>query len=124
PPPAGGVPKRQEEELVEKVRKSIEKGKDYLNRIQSPQGNWEGVLLNVVAEMDGGVTGLATLALLVGGEKPTEPHVARALAYLERLEPKKTYVVGLQNMVFAETREKKYLPTIQKNADWLIDHAI
>src|SRR5436190_1697139 len=79
PPPAGGVPKRQEEELVEKVRKSIEGGKKYLRDIQSPQGNWEGVLLNVVAEMDGGVTGLATLALLVGGEKPTEPHVARAL---------------------------------------------
>ena len=123
-PPSPAPAKRQEEELVEKVRKSIEGGKTYLKNIQSPQGNWEGVLLNVVAEMDGGVTGLATLALLVGGEKATEPHVAKALAYLERLEPKKTYVVGLQNMIFAETREKKYLPTIQKNADWLIDHAI
>ena len=50
--------------------------------------------------------------------------MARALEYLRTLPPKKTYVVGLQNMVFAEARDKKDLPLIQRNADWLIDKGI
>ncbi len=33
---------RPEEELVEKVRKTIDKGVRYLKKQQTPQGNWEG----------------------------------------------------------------------------------
>src|SRR5205823_8988668 len=43
---------------------------------------------------------------------------------LAGLPPRKTYVVGLQNMVFAEARRPKDLPIIQRNADWLIDKAL
>jgi hypothetical protein len=53
-----------------------------------------------------------------------DPAVAKALDYLRGLPPKKTYVVGLQNMVFAEARQAKDLPLIQRNADWLIEKAI
>ena len=123
PDPNGGT-RRQDEELVNKVRDAIKKGVAYLKKQQSPQGNWEGIVLNFLADMEGGATALVTLALLNCGEKPDDPAVARALDYLRSLPPKKTYVVGLQNMVFAEVRQAKDLPTIQKNVDWLIQKAI
>lgn len=117
-------PARVEEELVEKVRKAIDNGVKFLKKEQSSQGNWEGVVLNLLADMEGGVTSLVTLSLLNCGVKPTDPVVAKALEYLRKVEPKKTYVVGLQTMVFEQTREKKDLPRIQKNAEWLIAHGI
>jgi hypothetical protein len=112
-----------EEELVERVRQGIELGVKYL-KSQQRDGTWEGVVLNVLADMEGGVTALATLALLTSGVKPDDPTVARALDYLRTLPPRKTYVVGLQTMVFAEARQKRDLPLIQRNADWLIRHGV
>ena len=109
PQPPPPPPVKAEEELVEKVRKTIEKGVAFLKKEQK-QGKWEGVVLNLLADMEGGVTALVTLALLNCGEKPDSPAVAEALKYLRTLEPKKTYVVGLQTMVFAEARAKADLP--------------
>ena len=106
------------------MRKAIDDGVRYLKKEQTKQGNWEGVVLNLLADLEGGVTALTTLALLNCGVKPTEAEMARALEYLRTLPPKKTYVVGLQNMVFAEAREKKDLPLIQRNADWLISKGL
>jgi hypothetical protein len=123
-PPAPAPGGRQEEELVEKVRKAIERGVKNLERQQLPDGSWEGLWLNVLADMKGGSTALVTLALLNCGVRPEDRSVARALDYLAKLPPEKTYVVGLQNMVFAEVRQEKYLPLIQRNADWLITHGI
>lgn len=123
-PPAPKPAAKPDDELVEKVRKAIEKGVRYLEKNQSPQGNWEGIILGFFADMDGGMTGVVTLALLNCGLKPEEKSVARALDYLRTLPPKKTYVVGLQTLVFAEARQAKDLPLIQRNADWLVDHAI
>ena len=117
-------PAAPQEELVEKVRKSIDRGVRYLEKQQSPQGNWEGIVLNIIATLDGGATSLVTLALLNCGVKPEERVVARALDYLRTLPPKKTYVVALQTMVFAEARQAKDLPLIQRNADWLVATAI
>src|SRR5262245_54827818 len=101
PGPALPRPGKSEEELVEKVRKTIERGVSFLKKEQK-QGKWEGIVLNFVADMEGGVTALATLALLNCGEKPESPAVAEAIKYLRTVNPKKTYVVGLQTMVFAE----------------------
>src|SRR5262245_17720261 len=94
-PPAR--PGKADEELVEKVRKAIDNGVRFLKKQQSPQGTWEGVVLNVLADMDGGQTALATLALLNCGVKPDDPAVEKSLEYLRKLPPKKTYVVGLCN---------------------------
>jgi hypothetical protein len=117
-------PPKPDEELVNKVRDAIKRGVDYLKKNQRAGGDWEGIVLNFLADMEGGATGLATLALLNCGEKPDDPRMVKALDYLRKLPPKKTYVVGLQNMVFAEARQPKDLPLIQRNADWLIDKAI
>jgi hypothetical protein len=123
PAPAAPPPK-PEEELVEKVRKAIDKGVLFLKKQQSPQGNWEGIVLTFLADMEGGATALVTLALLNCGVKPEDPAVAKALEYLHGLPPRKTYVVALQNLVFLETRKEKYKPRIQQNADWLVNNAV
>jgi hypothetical protein len=120
-PPAAPKP---EEEMVEKVRKAIDKGVAFLKKEQNPQGNWEGIVLNFLADMEGGATALVTLALLNCGVKPEDPSLAKALEYLHSLPPKKTYVVALQNLVFLETRKEKYKPRIQENADWLVSTAV
>ena len=124
PARAQPAPVAPKDELVEKVRVAIEKGVRHLEKQQSPQGNWEGIVLNFLVDMEGGSTALVTLALLNSGVKPAEKSVTGGLDYLRTLPPKKTYVVGLQTMAFAEAREPKDLPLIQKNADWLIDTAI
>lgn len=118
------LPAAPQEELVEKVRKSIDKGVRYLEKQQTPRGDWEGIVLNILASLDGGATSLVTLALLNCGVKPEDRVVARALDYLRTLPPKKTYVVALQTMVFAEARQAKDAPLIQRNADWLVETAI
>jgi hypothetical protein len=125
-------PVKVEEELVEKVRKSISLGVEYLWSKQHPsQNNWEGVLLKVVADMEGGQTALVTLALLNSGVDPKEPRMAKALEYLRNIysredgnKRRKTYVVALQNLVYLEVREKGDLPRIKENADWLVETAI
>src|SRR5262245_1906831 len=111
-------------ELVDKVKKSLDNGVRYLKNTQTKEGHWEGVVLKTLAGMDGGTTALATLALLNSGLKPGDANVDKALKYLDNLEPDKTYVRALQTMVFAETRDKKYLPKIAKNVDWFRDNAI
>lgn len=119
-PPA--APK--DEATPEKVRQAIDKGVRFLEKQQNPQGNWESILLDFALDMEGGTTALATLALLNCGVKATEKSVRGGLEYLDKLPPKKTYVVGLQTMALAETREPKYLPRIQQNVAWLVDTAI
>ncbi len=126
PPQAAAqpAPAPPPDELVEKVRKAIDKSVRYLEKQQTKQGNWEGILLNFVANLEGGATSLVTLALLNAGVKPEDPVVARPLDYLRTLPPKKTYVVGLQTMVLAEARQAKDAPLIQRNADWIVANAI
>lgn len=114
---------KAEEELVNQVQRSIDKAKSYLKQ-QQKNGNWEGFLLGMVADQNGGATALATLALLNAGEKKTSPELVKAIAYLRNLQPDKTYVVGLQTMVFAELREARDLPLIERNVNWLFDHAV
>ena len=74
--------------------------------------------------MEGGCSQLATLALLEAGVPAKDPAVAKAVEYLVKLEPKKTYVVSLQTQVLARADPKKHAKQIQKNADWLIEKAV
>src|SRR5262245_39107331 len=89
PPPPPARPGKVEEELVERVRKTIDNGVKFLKKQQSPQGTWEGIVIQVLADMEGGSTALATLGLLNCGVKPDDPAVAKALEYLTSLPPKK-----------------------------------
>ena len=118
---------KAEEELVEKVRKSIDLGVKYLLSAKTRR------LRRIGKEYDSQVTRgygrwsdgtLSPWRLLNSGEKPDDPRLVKALEYLRNLKPHKTYVVALQNLVFAEARQPKDLPLIKRNADWLIANAI
>jgi len=123
--PAGAPPKgAQDAELVEKVKNSIDKGVRYLKKTQKRDGDWEGIVLGEIAGLKGGVTALATLALLNAGLKPDDPAVAKALDYLRAIKPEKTYVVALQTMVFTEARQAKDQPKIAENVEWFRKNAI
>ncbi len=100
---------------AEQVREAIDRAVAYLKRQQKPNGSfhppYEG--------QRGGVTALCTLALLNAGVEPDEEHVRRALDYLEKIRPEKTYVVSLQTMVFAKADPQRYRSLIARNVAWL-----
>lgn len=112
-----------EEALVGQVNKAIDRGVQYLRQNYQPNSQWEGFWLNALGDMNGGVTALATLALLNCGVPPEDREVRESLQALRRLENKRTYVVGLSTMVFAEARQPQDLPRIQRNVDWLIKNS-
>jgi hypothetical protein len=122
-PAAAQAPGGDEQELVKKVNKAIDRGVLYLRENQRAGKNWEGFWLNQVAGMDGGVTALATLALLNCGVSADDKTVKPALDYLRGIPPQRTYVAGLTIMVFAEARQPRDLPKIQTHVDWLIANA-
>src|SRR5262249_35417249 len=110
---------RPEEPLVERVRAAIEKAVRYLKNVEKGTQKWEQDPL-VASARPGGESALALLALLNAGVKPDDPVIQRGLEYLRRVEPKDTYVVGLQTMVYAEVGDPRAGPRIQNNVDWLI----
>lgn len=120
-PPARAA---DDKDFVVRVNRAIEKGKKFLVEREGGKGNWEGLLLETLGDQTGGQTALATLALLTSGVPPEDKVMQRALEYLRKLEPRKTYVVALTTMVYAEARQAKDLDRIKKNADWLIANSI
>lgn len=120
------APARAEEPLVQKVRKSLDDGVKYLKEKNTDHGggrwNWENDTLNLL--QPGGSSCLAMLALLTAGVPADDPVVKRTLPYIRELEPKHTYVVGLQTMVLAELGDTKDQFRIQRNVNWLLDAAI
>jgi hypothetical protein len=99
---------------AERVRNSIRQGIEYLLNEQSGRGTWDDM-----TDYPGGVTALATLALLTAGVEPSHPKIQKALTYLRTLEPNKTYTVSLQTMALCAAEPKRDFLLIQKNARWL-----
>lgn len=111
------------EPLVEKVRKAIEDGKQFLRQKQGDKGEWEDdIQFERIAPR--GMTALALLALLVAGEKPDSPTVKRGLEFLRGVKPAYTYTVALQTMVYVEAGDPKDILAIQDNVDWLVKAAV
>lgn len=118
------VPKEAEERQAKEIAASRERAIVYLKKQQNKEGNWEGNALNFTAGMEGGITAFVALSLLEGGVAPNDPAIVKAVEYLAKLPPKKTYVVSLQTQVLARADAKKHAETIQKNVDWLLDKAV
>jgi hypothetical protein len=110
---------RPEEPLVERVRAAIDKGVRHLRSVEKGSQKWEQDIA-VANTRPGGESALALVALLNAGVKPNDPVIERGLEYLRRIEPKNTYVVGLQTMVYAEVGDPRDGPRIQNNVDWLL----
>ena len=117
-------PPGDERELVDRVNAGINKGVSFLRAAHRPDQQWEGYFLSKVAQIDGGVTALAALALLQCGEKPDLPELRSALEYIRTRKRSSTYVVALSTMALAEARQARDLPVIQGNVDWLLKNAI
>lgn len=99
---------------AEMVRESIEQGVKYLKSQQSNRGTW-----NDVAQYEGGVTALCTLALLNCGVPPSDPVIQKALTTLRKVELKKTYSVALRTMVLCAAEPKRDQLAIQESVRWL-----
>ncbi len=111
--------RRAEPITAEQVRNAIRSGTKYLLEEQSPRGNWDSVM-----QYPGGVSALCTLALLSAGVEPSHPKIQKALAYLRKLNPEKTYTVALQTMALCAAEPRRDLVRIQENVRWLEKYQI
>jgi hypothetical protein len=116
------APAQKEEPLVNQVRDAIQSGIQFLRDVERGTGRWETG--GDAVQAPGGTTSLAMLALLNSGIKPNDPMIERGLGYLRTVEPERTYVVGLQTMVFAAAGRPEDKERIQRNVDWLVQAAI
>jgi hypothetical protein len=122
---AAPVPEdKPDAEFQKKIDTARAKAVKYLKDKQDKEGSWEGIVLGDIAGLKGGVTALAALSLLEAGVPVNDPTVAKAVEYLLKVKPEKTYAVSLQTQVLARVDAKKYAKEIQANADWLMETAI
>ncbi|WP_417739053.1 DUF4159 domain-containing protein [Rosistilla oblonga] len=96
---------------AEAVQHAIDRGVAFLKKQQSAEtGGWQEY-----TNQSCGLSALCTLALLNCGLDHNDPAVARALDYLRQCEPKRTYSISLQTMVFCQARQARDLATIRTN---------
>jgi hypothetical protein len=123
---AGAIaPPVRAEVTAEQLRVAIDRSTAYLMRQQRPDGSWPDW-----ANYSGGVTALATLALLNAGVEPDDDSIQRALQNLRKLagqesdKSKKTYVVALATMVFCRASPEADGPLIEQNVTWLENNQV
>ncbi len=97
------------------VQRAIDRGVTYLRKSQSPRGGWEEY-----TNQSCGASSMCTLALLNAGVSRDDPDVVRAMRYLRGIEPKLTYSVSLQTLVFCQFGAAGDLPRIRRNVERLV----
>ena len=118
------VPEEAAERLGTQIATSRRRAIEFLKNQQNKSGTWESAGQSYTTNMDGGITAFVTLSLLEGGVSPKDAAITKAVNYLAKLPPQKTYVVSLQTQVLARVDVKKHADTIQKNVDWLLEKAM
>lgn len=109
----------------EQVQSAMNKAKDYLYKIQQPNGLWEFGGLEHDAQ--GGLTAIATYSLLAAGESPSSTKLTQALAYLKKLNSGNVYVLGVRAQIWAflgqtldvkalEAEDAEHLSALMKTA--------
>ncbi len=116
--PAPPAPQRPREKLADEVREAIDRGVRYLKDKEGGKGSWEEGFESTL--FPGGCSSLAMLALLNAGVPRDDPVIDRGLKMLRKIEPKRTYVVGLQTMVYALAAYPADRERIQNNVEWLL----
>lgn len=109
-----GIASSDAQVTAEEVRTAIENGARYLKSRQLADGTWPNQ-----PHYDGGLTPLATLALLHAGHTAEDSHIAKSLEHLRSFVPQSTYTASLQTMVFCAAEPERDLPLIMRNAKWL-----
>src|SRR5258706_8918955 len=84
----------------EQVQIAIERAQQYLLAHQLPDGSYEPGRALANHSQLGGVTALATYALLASEIPSSEEHVAAAVAYLKSINTVGTYALGLRSQVW------------------------
>ncbi len=101
------------------VNEAIADGVRFLKAEQRDDGTWEERALYA-----GGLTPLATLALLQSGCDVKDETVAKALKHLRQFHADATYTTALQTMVFCYAEPERDLILIQRNVRWLEEHQV
>ena len=115
-----GAVRGQQPPTGPQVRATILRAVEAFRRAQRPDGTWPDYA------QEGGVTALATYALLAAGVSPDDKGVAAALQHLKKIPNQSTYVVSLKTLAFASAHTgrmadpKQYRTEIQSCADWLV----
>src|SRR5687768_14636106 len=91
----------------DEVKESIKKGVDFLYKTQNADGSWELVGApttqgghEVTGKQWGGLTAMATYALLAAGENEQDPRIAKAVNWLGKANIVGTYALGLRSQVW------------------------
>ena len=121
----------------EQIEAAIGRARDYL-LAQQKNGTWDhparapeprpspmGINMMDIqnASQWGGVTALATYALLASGENPTNPKVAAAIEFLKRAELNGTYSLAMRAQVWnsmPKEKRKDYVRLAQRDRDLLM----
>ncbi len=98
----------------DQVRAAILRGVAHLKSLQRVDGSWPDYA------HPGGVTALATYALLTSGVDPADEAVRRGLAALEHAPDRATYVVALKAMAWARAGSATFSGRLQKAVDGLV----
>ncbi len=101
------------------VQRAIDRGVTYLRSTQNERGGW-----NEYGSQSCGLSSLCTLALLNAGVSRDDPDMVRAMRYLRLFEPKQTYSVALQTLVYCQLGAAGDLDRIRRNVDWLVENQV
>lgn len=99
------------------VENGISKACGYLRRVQRPNGGWAGH-----EHYGGGMTALATLALINSQLPENDRAVEKAMSHLRTVRPTKTYEVSLMVMAFCYHRPAQDMARIRELVEWLRAH--
>lgn len=108
----------------EEVEASIRKGVEFLYSRQN-NGNWETRATREIGGRNhdtaggqwGGLTSIATYALLAAGEKPLDPRIVQATDFLRNAEIVGNYALGMRAQVWL------YLPRTEQNQQAMLRDA-
>lgn len=115
----------------EQVQKAIEKAKEWLYKQQNPKGTWEHVEKPVPdgekgdadpdARQWGGLTSLATYALLAAEESPQTPKLQNAISFLKTAPIEGIYATGMRCQVWLFLSDDKSVrPLIERDKEFLL----
>ncbi len=107
---------------------AIKKGKQWLYSQQNANGNWEytpqptnGIGSDVNSGQWGGLTAIATYALLASGETRNDPRIDKAVSFLENADIKGTYAIALRCQVWALLgNDKEMAPYLRRDSELLL----
>jgi hypothetical protein len=133
PPPVGTLMTRSQS-----IARAIQAAKGYVYARQK-DGNWDrpqrgeepkrnakgliDAMGHAHASQWGGLSALATYALLASGDKPEEPHVANAVNWLATAEIDGTYAVACRALVWSQMparRRGEFLEYAKRDRDLLL----